>query len=75
VVLALCRQLSVILEFLNIVYQTEQIPLALHLIFATQAEAFEILVGPYVAEHRLTAKNGGNADITGAIYLPTTDMR
>jgi hypothetical protein len=73
--LASCRSLSVILEFLNIVYQAEQIPLTLHLIFAAQAEAFEIFVGPYVAKHRLTAKDGGNADIVGAISLPTTDMR
>lgn len=56
-------------------YQTEQIPLALHIIFAAQAESFETLVGPYVAKHRLTAKDGGNADLAGAIYLPTTDMR
>jgi hypothetical protein len=45
-------QATKLLQFPNIMYQTEQLPLALHLLLAPQAEPPQALVAGQIAKHR-----------------------
>jgi len=54
---ASCCQQPIVRQLLNVVHQAIQLPLALYLLFAPQAETIQTFVAAYVAEHRLNHRH------------------
>lgn len=69
--------LSVVLQLLNVVYQAIQLPLALNLSTATQAEAIQPLVGTDIAKYRLDYRHSVAVDrfALGAVHAVLHPVR
>ena len=77
---ALVRQLPIILQFLNIMHQADQLPLALNFLLASQAKPVQPFVDADIAKHRLNHRHAVAIDlsplITGyAMFHPVRIVR